>query len=742
MATLSHFPSFSSLYPHKLFFLNQRKQQELKLGWCTQQNPPHKRCRFRASSTKKSRKVKDNAELCNEIREFMATVGLPESHVPTMKDFSQHGRSDLAYIVRRRGYKRIGELLASTIETDVDGSVLENRETKNKDAVVDPEVEDEEVSVMVGDFPSSTEVSVMRNSSGSLVMDTDTNSDDNCHVPVEASADFSLQETASYSLEGDNEEVNVLVGHFPSSFEVSVVENCSGSLVIDTSTDSDDNSYVPVESSANFSLEETSSHSLEGDNEKGYDMDEDGSSAIEVSSIEIHLASSSVGTAFNSGNHNQEEPLETSTNMSNSQVANYSSQETAFSSLDGDSEKSYNMGEDGSLRTIVSSTENHLASSNIGPAFNSGDHNQEKPLESSTNMSFGEKDLNGEDEMVNMAVESAHGLPVEGQFLQSAQYGDNTMVKEVSSATEVLITENHLSSSNIDPDFSSDEHGSVPVELSALSLEEKVANFMHYGHLGTVEDDSFGIFYESGIEEGKGYMECVDAEVQSVTSTSEHLENVLSGDTAVTPNGSASKSNQVVPAGAGNPPYRDENLSAEGESTQLNEDLDIKTTKKVNHVEISQLKLMLHQKELELSRLKEEIEKEKNALSVLQARADTEISKAQQLISEKDAELQSAEETLSGLVEIQIQYCGDGEIVEVTGSFNGWHHYIKMDAQPLSSLTDPVGSRKSRLWSTVLWLYPGIYEIKFIVDGHWKIDPDRESVNHGVICNNILRVDG
>ncbi|KAK1553370.1 hypothetical protein Q3G72_033812 [Acer saccharum] len=64
-----------------------------------------------------------------------------------------------------------------------------------------------------------------------------------------------------------------------------------------------------------------------------------------------------------------------------------------------------------------------------------------------------------------------------------------------------------------------------------------------------------------------------------------------------------------------------------------------------------------------------------------------------------------------------------------------------MDPQPSSSIIEPIGSRKSRLWSTVLWLYPGTYEIKFIIDGQWRIDSQRESVTSGGMCNNILRID-
>lgn len=41
-----------------------------------------------------SRKVKSNDDLCNDIREFLSSVGLPEDHVPTMKELSQHGRCE------------------------------------------------------------------------------------------------------------------------------------------------------------------------------------------------------------------------------------------------------------------------------------------------------------------------------------------------------------------------------------------------------------------------------------------------------------------------------------------------------------------------------------------------------------------------------------------------------------------------------------------------------------------------
>lgn len=157
--------------------------------------------------------------------------------------------------------------------------------------------------------------------------------------------------------------------------------------------------------------------------------------------------------------------------------------------------------------------------------------------------------------------------------------------------------------------------------------------------------------------------------------------------------------------------------------------------------EIDCLKALMHEKELELSQLKQQIEEEKRALSNLQRKAKTEIGNAQKVISTKDAELLAAEGNLYGLKEVRIEYWDACEMVEVAGSFNGWHHQIKMDLHISAETTNQDRLRKSVLWSTVLWLYPGIYEIKFIVDGNWKIDSQREFITRGNIQNNILRVD-
>uniref|UniRef100_A0A7C9AR82 Uncharacterized protein n=1 Tax=Opuntia streptacantha TaxID=393608 RepID=A0A7C9AR82_OPUST len=79
-------------------------------------------------STKKSssRKLMSDVDLCNSIRQFVASVGLPEGHVPSTKELAEHGRKDLANIVRRRGHKFIKELLASSSEIAMEGFDLHN----------------------------------------------------------------------------------------------------------------------------------------------------------------------------------------------------------------------------------------------------------------------------------------------------------------------------------------------------------------------------------------------------------------------------------------------------------------------------------------------------------------------------------------------------------------------------------------------------------------------------------------
>ncbi|KAL5742995.1 hypothetical protein ACOSP7_029727 [Xanthoceras sorbifolium] len=334
---------------------------------------------------------------------------------------------------------------------------------------------------------------------------------------------------------------------------------------------------------------------------------------------------------------------------------------------------------------------------------------------------------------------SANSLLKEREsYTLNSQYENvDNIVEDTSLSTNVSNMKNLSSGSSTDEDLNPEDSILLPIESSSDSSLKETDSF-------NIKDNVNEILNETADKESNGDIDGEDAlEVKSRTLGAEHLEHAYDNGVygAMISNRSALTSKQIDPTATVDYPLRGDCSDAEGLiGADFEEDLDVEINKRENQTEINHLKFMLHQKELELSRLKEQIEKEKHALSVLQTRAETEINKAQKLISEKGAELHDAEESLSGLEEVELQYSGDGEIVEVAGSFNGWHQQIKLDPQPSSSVLEPIGSRKSRLWSTVLWLYPGTYEIKFVVDGQWRIDPERESVTRGGISNNILRV--
>ncbi|MBA0581441.1 hypothetical protein Gorai_023619 [Gossypium raimondii] len=503
MAALFQFPTSISFSSHNPIFSSKPQQW---ISWKTHEYRPRrslKICAFSIKRPRSGRKVKSNEELCNDIREFVAEVGLPEGHVPSFKELSQHGRNDLANIVRRRGYKLIQKLLSSSPETD--------------------------------------------------------------------------------------------------------------GLIADTSV------------------------------------------------VQKHNATSDSEDTF-----------------------------------EGQYLKSENATEVVPLSTEAFNTENKLVAEDI----DSDDHNC---MRETTVYTSGDQ----------MEMES-------------------TVLEDVSTSTLLPFEENYSGSLSVNLDQNSDDSSFMPEESPAMSiLEEKVARFVQNGDLDAIEYTVYEKLNETNDE----------VATQSRTGSEDRLRNA--DDAVSKSNGSATVAKQVAPPVAMDYlPWSYDKMEAQTlNSDDSREDLDSKTTGRDTIIEINHLQFLLHQKELELSLLKEQIEKEKIALASMQNKAETEIQKAQKLVSEKDAELLAAEESLSGLQEVQLEYTGDGEIVEVSGSFNGWHHRIKLDPKPSSTTKTPLESSKSKIWSTVLWLYPGVYEIKFVVDGQWTLDPQRESTTSSRICNNILRVD-
>ncbi|XP_027937741.1 protein PTST homolog 3, chloroplastic isoform X1 [Vigna unguiculata] len=579
--------------------------------------------------TRRSRRIKSDAEICNDVREFLASVGLPDDHIPSTKELLLHGWNDLANIVRRRGHKQIQELLTgSSLKADADFLSAENSLDERLDT---PNVFED-------------------------------------------------------PLTGQNEKVDSLVDNVETSSEYFVGSN-SSSLFVDSSSSLGEGTDTVQEALANLSI---------GDGLR-----------------EFNDHAEVVSNATKENIYPNEVPIED--NDCDSLFPNFSSQ-SSIMPVEISGELPFETVSSGN-----SDSEDSLVGKTVGQLT--------LWKENHSDTSFNDSNLGAEEKEFNDSEQKDLGA-LEGLD------DDNDDVENVATISEVSTRENLSDDGRLDSIVNSADSSSTNVDnLANLSLKEKVTKFIQNGDLDPVEDHVSGILIRDDPQESK---ENFESELDVYTLPGSHLPQ----DNTVMAHGNSltSKLDLSGPLDLEKPLW-DDHLPHEDLTTQFDKSADTETPKVQNESEINHLKYMLYQKELELSRLKEQIEKEKLALSILQTKAEAEISKARKLISEKDVELQFAEESLSGLKEVQIGFCGDGDIVEVAGSFNGWHHRIKLDPEPSTSAVDLGESRSSRFWSIILWLYPGVYEIKFVVDGKWITDPQRESVTRGHICNNILRVD-
>ena len=77
----------------------------------------------------------------------------------------------------------------------------------------------------------------------------------------------------------------------------------------------------------------------------------------------------------------------------------------------------------------------------------------------------------------------------------------------------------------------------------------------------------------------------------------------------------------------------------------------------------------------------------------------------------------------------------DAGSVYIAGSFNEWN----MSSHPLKQGTT---TKTKGVWQRTLYLEPGAYEYRFIVDGEWRDDPNASErrTNEFGSNNLILRV--
>ncbi|XP_011034205.1 PREDICTED: uncharacterized protein LOC105132412 isoform X2 [Populus euphratica] len=113
-------------------------------------------------------------------------------------------------------------------------------------------------------------------------------------------------------------------------------------------------------------------------------------------------------------------------------------------------------------------------------------------------------------------------------------------------------------------------------------------------------------------------------------------------------------------------------------------------------------------------------------LAVLEGKMALAIMDAQKFVEEKQKRIDDASRALQLLRAACIVWPSSASEVFLSGSFDGWASQRRMEKSSVG------------IFSLYLMLYPGRYEIKFVVDGEWKIDPLRPIVNNNGYENNLL----
>ncbi|XP_042375087.1 protein PTST homolog 2, chloroplastic-like isoform X2 [Zingiber officinale] len=131
-----------------------------------------------------------------------------------------------------------------------------------------------------------------------------------------------------------------------------------------------------------------------------------------------------------------------------------------------------------------------------------------------------------------------------------------------------------------------------------------------------------------------------------------------------------------------------------------------------------------------------EIIKARNMLKSIQAKSKVlhgklslEIREAQKILEMKQSKITVVKQPLSLLRATYIIWPNSASEVLLAGSFDGWTSQRKMERS------------NSDTFSLQLKLYPGRFEIKFIVDGVWRVDPLRPTVNNNGHTNNLLVIE-
>ncbi|XP_016557367.1 protein PTST homolog 2, chloroplastic isoform X4 [Capsicum annuum] len=113
-------------------------------------------------------------------------------------------------------------------------------------------------------------------------------------------------------------------------------------------------------------------------------------------------------------------------------------------------------------------------------------------------------------------------------------------------------------------------------------------------------------------------------------------------------------------------------------------------------------------------------------LAVLEGKMKLAINDLQKVLDEKQKRIDRGSKALQFLRTAQIVWTNSASEVLLAGSFDGWTTQRKMEKS------------RTGVFAVNLKLYPGTYEIKFVVDGIWKTHPLKPIIHNSGHENNLL----
>ncbi|XP_078429864.1 protein PTST homolog 2, chloroplastic-like [Wolffia australiana] len=142
--------------------------------------------------------------------------------------------------------------------------------------------------------------------------------------------------------------------------------------------------------------------------------------------------------------------------------------------------------------------------------------------------------------------------------------------------------------------------------------------------------------------------------------------------------------------------------------------------------ELDKLSDELEFKETEIANVRDKLRSARAKLATLEGMMALKSAQAAKMVGEKQRRVEVAKKALCALATACIVWAGAASEVFLVGSYDGWASKRRME------------NSGSGIFTLQLRLYPGQYEIKFIVDGVWRVDPLRPIAFHSGFENNIL----